>query len=110
MRQVAVFAVSILSLLSLSSGARAGAFDYLAQSSCEQAVDDKIKAGHSDASDIGYTNPKINQTETKSSVNGRGHFTAGSGKVNFSYTCSYDIVSGDASNVSLQVGKATASN
>jgi hypothetical protein len=110
MRHVSAFAISVLTLVSLTSTARAGAFDYLAQNSCEQAVEEKIKASHSDASDIAYSGERMNQAETNTSVKGKGHFTAGGSKQSFTYTCNYNIVSGDASGVNVQTNSATASN
>ncbi|HEX8711727.1 MAG TPA: hypothetical protein VF730_07625 [Terracidiphilus sp.] len=110
MRQVSAFAISVLTLLSLTSAARAGAFDAMAQNSCEQAVEEKIKASHSDASDIAYSGERMNQAETNTSVKGKGNFTVGGNKQSFSYTCNYNIVSGDTSGVNVQMSSATASN
>ena len=52
----------------------------------------------------------MNQAETNTSVKGKGHFTAGGSKQSFTYTCNYNIVSGDASGVNVQTNSATASN
>jgi hypothetical protein len=110
MRQVSAFAISVLTLLSLNSTAQAGAFDAMAQNSCEQSVEEKLKASHSDAADIAYSGEKMNQTETSTSVKGKGNFTTGGSKQSFSFTCNYNIVSGDTSGVNVQMGSATASN
>lgn len=110
MRHVSAFAISVLTLLSLTSTARAGAFDAMAQNSCEQSVEEKLKASHSDASDIAYSGEKMNQSESNTSVKGKGNFTAGGNKQSFSFTCSYNIVSGDTSGVNVQMSAATASN
>jgi hypothetical protein len=110
MRHVSAFAISVFALLSFISAARAGAFDYLAQNSCQQAVEEKIKASHSDASDIAYSGERMNQVETNTSVKGKGNFTAGGNRQVFSYTCTYNIVSGDTSGVNVQMNSATASN
>lgn len=110
MRHVSAFAISVLTLLSLTSTARAGSFDAMAQNSCEQSVEEKLKASHSDASDIAYSGEKMNQTEMNTSVKGKGNFTAGGNKQSFSFTCNYNIVSGDTSGVNVQMSGATASN
>jgi hypothetical protein len=110
MRHVSAFAISVLTLVSLTSTARAGAFDYLAQDSCQQAVEEKIKTTNSDASDIAYSGEKMSQVETNTSVKGKGNFKSGGSKQGFTYTCNYNIVSGDASGVSVHMNSATASN
>jgi len=110
MRQVSAFAFSVLSILCVSTTAHAGAFDYLAENSCQQAVEEKVKAAHSDASNIGYGGSKMSQVEQNTSVKGKGHFSSGGNQTSFTYSCEYNIVSGDASNVNLQMAGATASN
>ncbi len=110
MRQMSAFAISVFPILCFSSAAHAGAFDYLAENACQMSVEDKIKAQHSDAAEIGYGNSKYVQNEQNTNVKGRGHFTSGSGKMSFSYSCDYNIVSGDTSHVDVQMGASTASN
>lgn len=110
MRQLSAFAITVLPILCFSTSAMAGAFDYLAENACQLSIEDKIKASHSDAADIGYGNAKYVQAEQNTNVKGKGHFTSGSGKVSFSYNCDYNIVSGDTSHVDVQMGAATASN
>jgi hypothetical protein len=110
MRQTSAFAFTIFSILCISSTARAGAFDYLAENACQMSIGDKIKAAHSDASDISYGNAKDVQSGKSTSVKGKGHFSSGNSTTNFSYSCDYNIVSGDTSDVNVTMGTATASN
>jgi hypothetical protein len=110
MRHESVFAITAFSFLLLVQPASAQSFAGVAQDTCQQAVSAKVKGGNSDASDFAFGNAKIKQSEMKTDVKGSGHFDSGKGKASFNYSCAYNITTGDASDVHVNVQNATASN
>lgn len=110
MRHAFAITISVLSIALLTSQAHAQGFDFEAQDTCEQAVDQQVKNGNPNAANIGYDTPKVAQVETVANVRGKGHFDSDHGKTAFSYTCVYKITTGDASDVHVNMSGATASN
>lgn len=110
MRRAAAIAISVFSIAFLAHRAEAQGFDGVALDTCQQAVDEQVKGSHHSAANFDYGNAKTAQVEMKTSVKGKGRFDGDKGKTEFSYSCVYNIQSGDASDVHVNMSGATASN
>lgn len=110
MKLESAFAVSAIFLLLTAQSASAQSFAGVAEDTCQQAVNDKLKKDNPDASDFDFGKIRAEQSEMKTDVRGSGRFDSGKGKASFTYTCAYDITTGDASDVHVSVHDATASN
>lgn len=110
MRCISAIAISVFSIALLSQHAQAQGFDAVALDVCLRAVDGQVKSSHPNASNLDYANAKTSQVEMQTNVKGKGHFDGDHGKTEFSYSCVYNLQSGDASNVHVTMSGTTASN